>query len=68
VVVVRGSLLLIFAFGCDAALKPMSLNVVTPPRQSATVKPLQVLDDLEKLVSLLRMHTSHLQSLPINEF
>lgn len=37
----------------------MSLNVVTPPRQNDVVKPLLVFDDLDKLVSLLRMNTSH---------
>jgi separase len=52
------SLFLIFPFYV-AVLQPMSLNVVTPPRQNDVVKPLLVFDDLEKLISLLRMYASH---------
>ncbi|KAG6902753.1 hypothetical protein C0995_011901 [Termitomyces sp. Mi166 len=43
---------------CRKALQPMSLNVETPPRQTEDGRRSIVLDDVEKLVSLLRHITS----------
>ena len=46
----------------DVVLQPVSSNVATPPRQNDAVKSLLVFDDLEKLISLLRMRFSHIST------